>query len=92
MRVGIGLAAAGVVSVCVGGAVWMMGAASPPEKVQPAAVAAIAPANAAPKAESPADVTGTVTAQEPKPVPSLAKRACANPGGVTHSVSLQVQQ
>ena len=83
MRVGIGLAAAGAVCVCVGGAVWMMSSApeklQQAEKAQPAAVAAIAPA---PKAESLADVTGTVTAPEPKPAPSLAKRACANPAAL----------
>jgi peptidoglycan/xylan/chitin deacetylase (PgdA/CDA1 family) len=52
------------------------------EQAQPAAVAAIAPANAAPRAEALADVTGTVTAPEPKPAPALAKRACANPAAL----------
>ncbi|HEV7878500.1 polysaccharide deacetylase family protein [Bradyrhizobium sp.] len=87
MRVVAGLVAAGAVSVCVGGGVWMMSAASPPERVQqaekaqPAAVAAIPPAPAA-QANPLADVTGTVPATEPKPVPSPAKRACANPNAL----------
>jgi peptidoglycan/xylan/chitin deacetylase (PgdA/CDA1 family) len=78
------LVAAGAVSVCVGGGVWMMSAASPPEKVQqaekaqPAAVAALP----APKAEALADVTGTVPAPEAKPAPAPAKRACANPNAL----------
>jgi peptidoglycan/xylan/chitin deacetylase (PgdA/CDA1 family) len=87
MRVVIGLAAAGIVSVCVGGAVWMMGAASP-EKVQQAektlaaAAPPAAPAQVAAKAEPLADVTGTVPASEPKPAPAPAKRACANPNAL----------
>ena len=86
MRVVAGLVAAGAVSVCVGGAVWMM--SSPPEnvqqaeKAQPSAVAAIAPASPAPQAEPLADVTGTVAAPEAKPVPSPVKRACANPAAL----------
>jgi peptidoglycan/xylan/chitin deacetylase (PgdA/CDA1 family) len=86
MRVVIGLAAAGIVSVCVGGAVWMVSAASPPEKVQPAektlaaAAPAAPPAQLAAKAEALADVTGTVPAPEAKPAP--AKRACANPNAL----------
>jgi peptidoglycan/xylan/chitin deacetylase (PgdA/CDA1 family) len=82
------VAAAGVVSACLGGAVWMMSAASPPEKVQQAekapsaAVAAIAPANPASKADTLADVTGTVSAPEAKPAPAPAKRACANPNAL----------
>jgi peptidoglycan/xylan/chitin deacetylase (PgdA/CDA1 family) len=86
MRVVAGLVAAGAVSVCVGGAVWMM--SSPPEKVQqaeqaqPAAVAAIPPASPAPQADPLADVTGTVPAPEAKPAPSPAKRACANPAAL----------
>jgi peptidoglycan/xylan/chitin deacetylase (PgdA/CDA1 family) len=76
------LVAAGAVSVCVGGGVWMM--SSPPEnvqqaeKAQPAAVAAI-PAS---KAEALADITGTVPAPEAKPAPAPAKRACANPNAL----------
>jgi peptidoglycan/xylan/chitin deacetylase (PgdA/CDA1 family) len=84
MRVGVGLVAAGAVAVavCVGGAVWMMSAASPPEKVQQAAAAPIPPSNPAPKAEPLADVTGTVQVPEPKPVPAPAKRACSNPNAL----------
>jgi peptidoglycan/xylan/chitin deacetylase (PgdA/CDA1 family) len=88
MRIVIGLAAAGVVSICVGGAVWMVSAASPLAKVQQAenapsaAVAALVPASPAPKAEAPADITGSVSAPEAKPVPSPAKRACANPNAL----------
>src|SRR4051812_21304056 len=87
MRIAIGLAAAGVLSICVGAGVWMTSAASP-EKIQPAekTVAAAAPAPQAapaPKAET-ADITGTVPAPEakPAPAPAAAKRACANPNAL----------
>jgi peptidoglycan/xylan/chitin deacetylase (PgdA/CDA1 family) len=86
MRIVIGLVAAGAVSVCVGGALWMTSSASPPEKAQqaektqPAAVAATA--NPAPQAERLADVTGTIPAPEAKPVPPAAKRACSNPNAL----------
>jgi peptidoglycan/xylan/chitin deacetylase (PgdA/CDA1 family) len=88
MRVVIGLAAAGVVAVCVGGAAWMMGSASAPEDVPPAghtlaaAAPAAPPAQLAVKADAMADVTGTVPAPEPKPAPAPAKRACANPNAL----------
>jgi peptidoglycan/xylan/chitin deacetylase (PgdA/CDA1 family) len=83
MRIVIGLVAAGAVSVCVGGGVWMMSAASSsPEKVQQAAAAPVPPANPAPKAEPAADITGSVAAPEPKAAPSPAKRACANPNAL----------
>ena len=89
MRVVVaGLVAAGLVSAGVGGAVWMMSSAAPPEKVQaaaktpaPAAPAASA-AQLAAKADALADVTGTVPASEPKPAPAPAKRACANPNAL----------
>ncbi len=84
----VGLVAAGIVSAGVGGAVWMLSSASPPEKVQaaektpgPAAPVAAA-AQLAAKADALADVTGTVSASEPKPAPSPAKRACANPNAL----------
>src|SRR5947209_17589062 len=85
MRIAIGLAAAGVVSIFVGGGVWMMSSAPAPEKLQPAektlAAAQPAPQPApAPKAEL-ADVTGTV-APAPKPAPAPVKRACANPNAL----------
>ena len=85
MRIVIGLAAAGVLSICVGGAVWMMGSApatiQPAEKTVAAAVPAAQPAPA-PKADM-ADVTGTVAAPAPKPAPApAAKRACANPNAL----------
>jgi peptidoglycan/xylan/chitin deacetylase (PgdA/CDA1 family) len=82
------LVAAGLVSAGVGGAVWMMSSASPPEKIQatekaPAPVAPSAPAaQLAAKADALADVTGTVPASEPKPAPVPAKRACANPNAL----------
>ena len=89
MRVVVaGLVAAGLVSAGVGGAVWMMSSASPPEKVQaaekaPAPAAPAAPAaKLAAKADALADVTGTVPASEPKPAPVPAKRACANPNAL----------
>jgi peptidoglycan/xylan/chitin deacetylase (PgdA/CDA1 family) len=87
MRIVIGLAAAGAVSICVGGAVWMMSSAPAPETIQPAqkaVAAAPAPQAApAPKADAMADVTGTVTAPAPKPAPApAAKRACANPNAL----------
>jgi peptidoglycan/xylan/chitin deacetylase (PgdA/CDA1 family) len=88
MRIVIGLAAAGVVSVCIGGAVWMMGSAAAPEKIQPiettsaAAAPPAAPAQLAARTEAMADVTGTVPAAEPKPAPAPAKRACANPNAL----------
>jgi peptidoglycan/xylan/chitin deacetylase (PgdA/CDA1 family) len=87
MRIVIALAAAGAVSICVGGGVWMVSSASAPEIAQPAeknlAAAVPAPQVApAPMAESLADVTGTVPASEPKPAPSPAKRACANPNAL----------
>jgi peptidoglycan/xylan/chitin deacetylase (PgdA/CDA1 family) len=88
MRVAIGLAAAGTVSICAGGALWMMSAASSPTlKVElaekaPTAAAPVTPASPAPKAEPLADVTGTVPAPEAKPAPSPAKRACANPNAL----------
>src|SRR5689334_9175701 len=89
MRVGVvGLVAAGLVSAGIGGAVWMMSSASPPEQIQaaektPAPAAPAAPAaQLAAKAESLADVTGTVPAPESKPAPAPAKRACANPNAL----------
>src|SRR3954470_18787710 len=90
MRIVIGLAAAGAVSICVGGAVWMMSSGRAPEKIQPAettlAAAAPAPQPApAPKADAMADVTGTVAAPEAKPAapaPAPVKRACANPNAL----------
>jgi peptidoglycan/xylan/chitin deacetylase (PgdA/CDA1 family) len=89
MRVGaVGLVVAGLVSVGAGGAVWMMSSAAPPDKIQaveqtpvPAAPAAPA-AQLAAKADTLADVTGTVPASEPKPAPAPAKRACANPNAL----------
>jgi peptidoglycan/xylan/chitin deacetylase (PgdA/CDA1 family) len=89
MRVAVaGLVVAGLVSVGAGGAVWMKSSAAPPEKTQtaektpaPAAPAAAA-AQLAAKADTLADVTGTVPAAEPKPAPSPAKRACANPNAL----------
>ncbi|MEA2890453.1 MAG: hypothetical protein QOI05_1246 [Bradyrhizobium sp.] len=89
MRVGaVGLVVAGLVSVGAGGAVWMMSSAAPPDKIQaveqtpvPAAPAASA-AQLAAKADTLADVTGTVPASEPKPAPAPAKRACANPNAL----------
>jgi peptidoglycan/xylan/chitin deacetylase (PgdA/CDA1 family) len=81
----VGLVVAGLVSVGAGGAVWMKSSASPPEKTQ---TAEKAPAPAAPaaqlaaKADTLADVTGTVPASEPKPAPAPAKRACANPNAL----------
>jgi peptidoglycan/xylan/chitin deacetylase (PgdA/CDA1 family) len=87
MRIVIGLAAAGVVSICVGGAVWMMSSAPAPENIQPAGKTLAAAPQAAPasKAEAMADVTGTVPAPEPKSAPApapAAKRACANPNAL----------
>lgn len=89
MRVVVaGLVVAGLVSVGVGGAVWMKSSASPAEKAQlaektPAPAAPAAPAaQLAAKADSLADVTGTVPAAEPKPAPAPAKRACANPNAL----------
>jgi peptidoglycan/xylan/chitin deacetylase (PgdA/CDA1 family) len=89
MRVVVaGLVAAGLVSAGIGGAVWMMSSAAPPEKVQAAEKALAPAATAAPaaqiasKTEALADVTGTVPASEPKPAPSPAKRACANPNAL----------
>src|SRR4051812_10982811 len=87
MRIVIGLAAAGVVSICVGGAVWMMGSSPTPEKIQPvettsAATAPPAAAQLAARADVAADVTGTVPAADPKPAPAPAKRACANPNAL----------
>ena len=89
MRVAVaGLVVAGLVSVGAGGAIWKMSAASPPEKVQaaeqtPAPAAPVAPAaQLAAKADPLADVTGTVPASQPKPAPSPAKRACANPNAL----------
>src|SRR3984885_11798699 len=86
MRVVVaGLVAAGLVSAGVGGAVWMRSSASLPEQIQ---AAEKAPAPAAPaaqlaaKADTLADVTGTVPASEPKPAPAPAKRACANPNAL----------
>jgi peptidoglycan/xylan/chitin deacetylase (PgdA/CDA1 family) len=79
------LVVAGLLSVGAGGAVWMVSAASPPEKIQPAektlaaAAPAAAPAQLTAKAE---DVTGTVPASEAKPAPAPAKRACANPNAL----------
>src|SRR6185295_7317459 len=85
MRVVVaGLVVAGLVSAGVGGAVWMMSSAAPPEKVQtaeqaPAPAAPAAPvAQLAAKADPLADITGTVPAAEPKPATAPAKRACAN--------------
>jgi peptidoglycan/xylan/chitin deacetylase (PgdA/CDA1 family) len=84
----LGLVAAGLVSAGVGGAVWMVSAASPPQEVQaaattPAPAAPVAPAaQLAAKADPLADVTGTVPASEPKPAPVPAKRACANPNAL----------
>jgi peptidoglycan/xylan/chitin deacetylase (PgdA/CDA1 family) len=84
MRVGVGLVAAGAVAVavCIGGAGWMMSAASPPEKIQQAAAALMPPTDAAPKAEPQADITGSVQVPESKPVPAPAKRACSNPNAL----------
>jgi peptidoglycan/xylan/chitin deacetylase (PgdA/CDA1 family) len=88
MRVAVvGLVVAGLLSVGAGGAVWMMGSAAPPEKVQtaektPAPAAPAGPAAQLAKAEALADVTGTVPAAEPKPAPAAAKRACANPNAL----------
>jgi peptidoglycan/xylan/chitin deacetylase (PgdA/CDA1 family) len=79
------LVVAGLVSVGAGGAVWMTTSASPPEKAQTAekAPAPIAPAaQLAAKADTLADVTGTVPASEAKPAPAPAKRACANPNAL----------
>jgi peptidoglycan/xylan/chitin deacetylase (PgdA/CDA1 family) len=82
------LVVAGLVSVGAGGAVWMKSSASPPEQAQtaektPAPAATVAAATQlAAKAEALADVTGTVPASEPKPVPSPAKRACSNPNAL----------
>src|SRR4051812_39438630 len=87
MRIAIGLAAVGVVSICVGTGVWMMSSASAPEKIRPAekTIAAAPPAPQAapaPKAET-ADITGTVPAPEARPaLPAPAKRACANPNAL----------
>jgi peptidoglycan/xylan/chitin deacetylase (PgdA/CDA1 family) len=84
----VGLVAAGLVSVGVGGAAWMMSSAPPPEKVQaaeksPAPAAPVVPAaQLAAKADPLADVTGTVPAPEAKPAPAPAKRACANPNAL----------
>jgi peptidoglycan/xylan/chitin deacetylase (PgdA/CDA1 family) len=84
MRVVVGLVVAGLVSAGVGGAVWMRNSASPSEKVQAAETtpAPAAPAALAAKTDPLADVTGTVPASEPKPAPSPAKRACANPNAL----------
>jgi peptidoglycan/xylan/chitin deacetylase (PgdA/CDA1 family) len=82
------LVAAGLVSAGVGGAVWMVSAASPPQEVQATATTAAPAAPVAPasqlaaKADPLADVTGTVPASEPKPAPMPAKRACANPNAL----------
>jgi peptidoglycan/xylan/chitin deacetylase (PgdA/CDA1 family) len=89
MRVGVvGLVVAGLVSVGAGGAVWMMSSAAPPNTIQAAEQSPVPAAPAAPaaqlaaKADTLADVTGTVPASEPKPAPAPAKRACANPNAL----------
>src|SRR4051794_488056 len=88
MRIVIGLAAAGVVSIGIGGGIWMMSTSPAPEPAKPAErtlAAAPAPAPAAQAAPVPkadlAEVTGTV-APAPKPAPAPAKRACANPNAL----------
>ncbi len=89
MRVVVaGVIVAGLVSVGIGGAVWMRSSASPPEKIQaaeqtPAPAAPTAPAaQLAAKPDALADITGTVPAAEPKPAPAASKRACANPNAL----------
>src|SRR5437764_12634250 len=86
MRIVIGLAAAGVVSIGIGGGIWMMSSSPAPEKVQLAekTVASAPPpaAQAAPASKADlTEVTGTV-APAPKPAPAPAKRACANPNAL----------
>src|SRR3954451_19352589 len=83
MRVVVGLVAAGAVSVCIGGTVWMMSAASPPpEKAQQTAAAPIPPSNPVPKVEPAAEITGSVSVPEAKPAAGPAKRACSNPNAL----------